>query len=76
MSEAWFDRVTGADLDGVVRCKLHGCMNVASHRFKWPGYEESQACEYHVDKLFDAASLLGAQLQMIKLPVDKPKAGE
>lgn len=46
------------------------CGNKASHRFTWPGEDESFICGEHVPKLRAVADALGMHLQTIPLPDD------
>lgn len=48
-------------------CKQSGCSDPASHRFTWPGRDESFICEKHVGKLRGVAQAMGMHLQVIPL---------
>jgi hypothetical protein len=44
------------------------CDKPATHRFTWPGNDESFICEDHLPKLKAVAQALGLHLQTIAVP--------
>ena len=47
--------------------KVNKCKNKATHRFTWPGRDESFICAQHLPKLQGVASAIGMPLQTIPL---------
>ena len=43
------------------------CPNVASHRFTWPGREESFVCLGHYEKVRNISSAMGFPCQLIPI---------
>ena len=46
------------------------CDKPATHRFTWPGYDESFICKEHLPKLEAVAAALGLYLQIVELSED------
>ncbi len=46
---------------------VQNCGNVASHRFTWPGNDESFICQEHVTWVRRVAKAMGLHLQVIEL---------
>lgn len=49
------------------KCGQYGCTEQASHRFTWPGRDESFICDKHLPKVREVASAIGMYLQIIPL---------
>lgn len=47
------------------------CENKATHKFTWPGRDESYICREHLPKLQGTARTIGLYLQVIPLNEDE-----
>lgn len=57
-------------------CSQKGCNQEATHRYTWPGKDESYACEKCVLKLHAIADAMGMYLQIIPLGIVLPEIPE
>ena len=56
-------------------CNQNGCQEPGAYRFTWPGHDEKEICEKHVERLRSISQAMGLHLQIIPLE-DAAEKGE